>query len=84
MEPFTSKVGFGTNSQTSIYPILSIDGGGIRGIIPATVLVEIETITKKPISQLFHLIGGTSTGGLGKNQYIKLKIFLIFIPTNTI
>lgn len=44
--------------------ILSIDGGGIRGIIPAIVLTEIEYRTKKPISQLFHLMAGTSTGGI--------------------
>ena len=44
--------------------ILSIDGGGIRGIIPAMVLAEIETRTGKAVSQLFDLIGGTSTGGI--------------------
>lgn len=44
--------------------ILSIDGGGIRGIIPARVLVEIEKKTGKPIAQLFDMIVGTSTGGL--------------------
>lgn len=44
--------------------ILSIDGGGIRGIIPATILTEIEARTQKPISQLFDLIAGTSTGGI--------------------
>ncbi len=52
------------NRQASGYPILSIDGGGVRGIIPATMLVEVEKITKKPISDLFRLIGGTSTGGI--------------------
>lgn len=44
--------------------ILSIDGGGIRGIIPAIVLAEIERITKQPIAESFDLIAGTSTGGL--------------------
>jgi len=44
--------------------ILSIDGGGIRGIIPARILVEIEQKTGQPISSLFDLITGTSTGGL--------------------
>jgi patatin-like phospholipase/acyl hydrolase len=44
--------------------ILSIDGGGIRGIIPATVLAEIENRTHKPIAKLFDLIAGTSTGGI--------------------
>ncbi len=44
--------------------ILSIDGGGIRGIIPAIILSEIETRTGKPVSDLFDLIAGTSTGGV--------------------
>lgn len=44
--------------------ILSIDGGGIRGIIPAVVLAEIERRTKRPIASLFDLIAGTSTGGI--------------------
>ena len=44
--------------------ILSIDGGGIRGIIPATILDHIERITHKPIASLFDLIAGTSTGGI--------------------
>lgn len=44
--------------------ILSIDGGGIRGIIPAMVLCEIEKRTGKPISELFDFIAGTSTGGI--------------------
>jgi uncharacterized protein len=44
--------------------VLSIDGGGIRGIIPARLLDEIERRTRKPISALFDLIAGTSTGGI--------------------
>ena len=44
--------------------ILSIDGGGIRGVIPARLLSHIEVSAGKPISELFDLIVGTSTGGL--------------------
>ena len=44
--------------------ILSIDGGGVRGLIPALVLAKLERITGKPISGLFDLIAGTSTGGI--------------------
>jgi patatin-like phospholipase/acyl hydrolase len=44
--------------------VLSIDGGGIRGIIPAMLLAEIESITGKRICQLFDIIAGTSTGGI--------------------
>ena len=46
------------------YKILSIDGGGIRGIIPALLLAEIERRTEKPIFTLFDLITGTSSGGI--------------------
>jgi len=44
--------------------ILSIDGGGIRGILPARLLQEIERRTAKPAAELFHLVSGTSTGGI--------------------
>lgn len=44
--------------------ILSIDGGGVRGLIPAMVLTEIERRTNQPISESFDLIAGTSTGGI--------------------
>ncbi|WP_434666520.1 patatin-like phospholipase family protein [Klebsiella sp. B345] len=44
--------------------ILSIDGGGIRGIIPALILAEIEGRVGKPISKCFDLMAGTSTGAL--------------------
>lgn len=44
--------------------ILSLDGGGIRGVIPARVLMEIERLTGKPISETFDYIAGTSTGGI--------------------
>ncbi|MDZ8183983.1 MAG: patatin-like phospholipase family protein [Nostoc sp. ChiSLP02] len=46
------------------YKILAIDGGGIRGIIPALLLAEIERRTQKPIFSLFDLIAGTSSGGI--------------------
>jgi patatin-like phospholipase/acyl hydrolase len=44
--------------------VLSIDGGGIRGIVPATVLAALEERTGRPVCDLFDLIGGTSTGGI--------------------
>jgi len=44
--------------------ILSIDGGGIRGIIPSIILNEIEKKTGKKVSEIFDLITGTSTGGI--------------------
>lgn len=44
--------------------ILAIDGGGIRGILPARVLVELERLAGRPIAEQFDLIVGTSTGGI--------------------
>lgn len=51
--------------------ILSIDGGGIRGIIPGQVLVNLEDKLKRKskkqnarIADYFDLIAGTSTGGI--------------------
>jgi uncharacterized protein len=46
------------------YRVLALDGGGIRGLIPAHVLKEIETHMGKPISKMFDLLAGTSTGGI--------------------
>lgn len=44
--------------------LLSIDGGGIRRLIPALVLSEIERRLGQPIAQLVDLLAGTSTGGI--------------------
>ena len=44
--------------------VLSIDGGGIRGIIPALVLCHLEERTDRPVGTLFDLVAGTSTGGI--------------------
>jgi len=44
--------------------ILSVDGGGLKGLIAIKVLEIIESITGAKITGSFDLIGGTSTGGL--------------------
>jgi patatin-like phospholipase/acyl hydrolase len=44
--------------------ILSIDGGGLKGALPAAFLAEIEEATGKRIVDHFDLITGTSTGGI--------------------
>ncbi len=44
--------------------VLSLDGGGIRGLIPALVLADIEKKTGKKTADMFDLIAGTSTGGI--------------------
>lgn len=54
-----------------VFKILCIDGGGIRGIIPATILAKIEEITEKRIAELFDLVAGTSTGGIIASGLLK-------------
>ncbi|NWL32086.1 patatin-like phospholipase family protein [Paenarthrobacter nitroguajacolicus] len=44
--------------------ILSVDGGGIRGYLPALILAEIERRASRPAVDLFDLVVGTSTGGI--------------------
>ena len=46
------------------FRILSLDGGGIKGLFTASFLAEMERRTRKPISDQFDLITGTSTGGI--------------------
>lgn len=44
--------------------ILAIDGGGIRGLIPALLLSQIEDLHDVLIKDVFDLVVGTSTGGI--------------------
>ena len=48
------------------FRILSLDGGGIKGIFPAAVLacLEQEYLDGKSVGDYFDLIAGTSTGGI--------------------
>ena len=46
------------------FRILSIDGGGIRGIVAARMLEVIEQQLNQPLREYFDLITGTSTGAL--------------------
>jgi uncharacterized protein len=44
--------------------LLSIDGGGIRGIIPAVALAKLEATTGRPARETFSFAAGTSTGAI--------------------
>jgi patatin-like phospholipase/acyl hydrolase len=46
------------------YRILSIDGGGIRGVLAAQMLVNIQHRLQQPLNEYFDLISGTSTGSM--------------------
>lgn len=44
--------------------LLSIDSGGIRGIIPAVALVKLENTMGKLTRDIFSFVAGTSTGAI--------------------
>jgi predicted acylesterase/phospholipase RssA len=44
--------------------ILSVDGGGMRGMIPIAMLAELERMTGKSCQQMFDMVAGTSTGAI--------------------
>ena len=44
--------------------VLSMDGGGIRGIIAAAILEALRAQIGRELHEVFDLISGTSTGGI--------------------
>jgi len=67
--------------------ILAIDGGGIKGVYPASFLASIESHIDGRIADYFDLIVGTSTGGiialglgLGMTAYDVLGFYKRFGP----
>lgn len=44
--------------------ILAIDGGGIKGVVPAAFLATVEETIGRNAGEFFDLIAGTSTGGI--------------------
>jgi len=72
------------------YSVLIINGGGVRGIIPAKILQELTKISGKQIHELFDFIVGTSIGGIittaltvkdsdGKAKYTTDDVVNIFL-----
>lgn len=75
--------------KTKPIKILSLDGGGVRGIIPLYILAEIEKTTGKRIAEMFDMVAGNSTGGIitlllntpddtGKSKYSAEEILKIY------
>uniref|UniRef100_A0A6B2L8C4 PNPLA domain-containing protein n=1 Tax=Arcella intermedia TaxID=1963864 RepID=A0A6B2L8C4_9EUKA len=64
--------------------ILSLDGGGTRGLVSLMMLIQIEKMMKRPIHELFDMVVGTSTGGIiavliGVKKYPIEKIKEIYL-----
>ena len=51
-------------NNASDFKVLSLDGGGSLGVFTLGVLWELEAALKKPLSEEFHLVYGTSTGAI--------------------
>lgn len=67
------------------FKLLSIDGGGILGLLPCLMLAELEKrfLDNEPIGKHFDMIAGTSTGGIiamglaqGKSAQEISKLYL--------
>src|ERR1700757_5108442 len=54
------KLNIGTNHRT----ILTLDGGGMRGILTIQLLKKLEEVVGIPCYRLFDMVAGTSTGGI--------------------
>ena len=46
------------------FRVLSLDGGGSKGVYTLGVLKEVEAIVKAPLCNVFDLVFGTSTGSI--------------------
>lgn len=67
--------------------VLSLDGGGAKGVYTLGVLKEVEAIAERPLCEVFSLIYGTSTGSiiaallaLGKPVDEALNLYMTHIP----
>ena len=65
-EPTELVVGHAEREASSTaLRILVIDGGGIKGLVPALIIEELEKVCGgNPVWDLFDLVCGTSTGGI--------------------
>ncbi len=52
------------SDKPKLFRVLSLDGGGAKGVYSLGVLKEVEAAAGKPLYQVFDLIFGTSTGSI--------------------
>jgi hypothetical protein len=60
----TEEVGMTEQNSKDVFKILSLDGGGIKGIYSSRIIEQFEQKFSCNIADYFDLLCGTSTGGL--------------------
>ncbi len=58
------RKGGGASSGVAPFQILSLSGGGYRGLFSAIILEDLENKAGKPLGECFDLVAGTSIGGI--------------------
>lgn len=53
-----------TENRTTPFRVLSLDGGGGKGVYTLAILLEVEKLLGKPLNKTFELFYGTSTGSI--------------------
>ena len=54
----------GPSENSKDYWLLSLDGGGVRGIIQLDILTKLEELTGRRVVDMFDAVAGTSAGGV--------------------
>lgn len=64
LDDFLALIGYTPPLKTEYLRILSVDGGGIRGIVVIDLVRRLEELTGKRVFELFDFICGVSTGSI--------------------
>ena len=54
----------GNTTDGKLFRVLSLDGGGAKGVYTLGVLREVEALAGRPLCEVFDLVFGTSTGSI--------------------